>query len=121
MCTLLIILFRMAQFLFIPQMSPLTPPALSYLDVMLRFTSHWLYLQPGCVDKRVPYFPGTTASWQLPTTCGGQNCQLVFKLAILSINVGYLVDYVLGFCGSILESRVERLRKCWRTLSRYYY
>ena len=56
-----------------------------------------LAVQTGCVDKHVRYFSGTTAGWQLPATCGVQNCHLVFKLTILSINVGSLVDYVLVF------------------------
>ena len=34
--TLLIILFRMAEFYFIPQLSPLTPPILGYLGIMFQ-------------------------------------------------------------------------------------
>ena len=40
-CTLLIILFRMAQFLFIPQNSPITPPILGYLELFINFISCW--------------------------------------------------------------------------------
>ena len=40
-CTLLIILFRMAQFLFIPQSSPITPPILGYLELFINFVSCW--------------------------------------------------------------------------------
>ena len=64
-----------------------------------------LAVQPGCVDKHVPYFPGTTVGWQLAVAYDGQNCHLVFKLAVLSIHVGYLVDCVLGFCVEVYWSR----------------
>ena len=52
-------------------------------------------LESGRVGKYMPCVPRTTADWQLSAACGVQNCCLVLKFAIVSINVGRLVDHVL--------------------------
>ena len=65
-----------------------------------------LVLESGCVGEYMPCVPGTTTVWQLPATYGVQNCYLVLKFAILSINVDYLVDDVL--VGSVEISQYHR-------------
>ena len=114
-CTLLIILFRMAQYLFIPQILPLTPSILDYLELLLRFVSYW-FGKGMRVGKYMPCVPGTATFWQLPAS-DVQNCHLVLNFAILSNDVDHLVDYALA--GSMEISRNHRyigyLQKCWRT------
>ena len=65
-----------------------------------------LVLESGCVGKYILCVPGTVTVWQLPAACGDQNCYLVLKFAILSINVDHLVDDVLF--GSLKISQYYR-------------
>ena len=58
------------------------------------------------VGKYMPCVPGTATVWQLPVACGVQNCYLVLKFAILSIDVDHLVDDVL--VGSMEISQYHR-------------
>ena len=65
-----------------------------------------LFLESGCVGEYMPCVAGTATVWQLPAACGVQNCYLVLKFAILSINMDYLVDDVL--VGSVEISQYHR-------------
>ena len=94
-CTLLIIsTVPDGPILIYPSKLSINSPILRLFGVIATLCV-MLVLKSGRVGEYTPCAPRTTAGWQLSAACVVQNCHLVLKFAILSINLGRLVDHVL--------------------------